>query len=674
MADLRKLKDAAAQAAEKGKYKRALRDYLALEQHEPHEGGWARRAGDMFRLLGDHDSALAAFERAARKYAEAGFGVKAVAVCRTILRLDPAHRAAQERLAALLVRDRPDGAEVAAAPAPAASPTIPPGAPLSAVVLGDVIPDARPQGTHQHRVTEIPLDEDDPVLELDRSWPGAGASGSAAGTPAAAGPAVTAPAAGPAFTGMPQAPARSPAASEPELPRPVTLPPVSPAPALRTGTGPGPERSRSAALLDSAPAAAGASLAGRPEDLSAALRQAAESQATIRRGRPVIHSVSVRAPPAASGLAGAAATTGEISLDDADEIRSTAAPPGATTGEISLDDADEIRSDSPEEVEEGIEIHVAADDEDWDISDADLEQLTLQAAAALERPDAGGTTQRSRALLRTPLFSELSPAALERLLRCVGMVELDAGDVLFRQGDVGDRLYVVVEGAVGVVAEGPPRVPLARLGEGEFFGEVAIATEEPRTATVEALCHTELLSVDRVAMSEIVAAEPAVLKVLLRFLRDRLLDRLVRTSPLFAPFGGEDRQLLASRFRFLEAEAGAELVRQGQVAPGIYLLLAGQAEVVRKGGSGQPVPLATLGVGDLFGEISLLAGSAALASVLLTRKSFVLELPARDFREVIMTHPQVLMIVGELAEERKRQLEAMAAGQGGYREGHLDVV
>ena len=88
------------------------------------------------------------------------------------------------------------------------------------------------------------------------------------------------------------------------------------------------------------------------------------------------------------------------------------------------------------------------------------------------------------ALSRTPLFAELHPRVLEQLIPRMELVDLAAGDTLFREGDAGGSLYVISEGEVTVETSG---TELARLGPGAFFGEIALVTDLPRSATVRAL-------------------------------------------------------------------------------------------------------------------------------------------------------------------------------------------
>jgi MFS family permease len=103
-------------------------------------------------------------------------------------------------------------------------------------------------------------------------------------------------------------------------------------------------------------------------------------------------------------------------------------------------------------------------------------------------------------LTSLPLFAPLPPATLEHLARSLQPVSVVAGDQIVREGEPGDRFYIVASGGVEVAADGKP---LRTLGPGEHFGEIALLREVPRTATVVAREDSELLTLDR---DEFVAA------------------------------------------------------------------------------------------------------------------------------------------------------------------------
>ena len=272
-----------------------------------------------------------------------------------------------------------------------------------------------------------------------------------------------------------------------------------------------------------------------------------------------------------------------------------------------------------------------------DIEEIPLPEPRLVAAAAAE------------ALAQTPLFAGLSQEALGALVEQLQLVMLGANEILFYEGDPGDALYVIVEGEVSVSAEGPPRVEMARLGPGSFIGEVALMTDQPRSATVTATADAELLRIDRKTLSKVLAEHGEVLSAVLRFVRDRLVDRWTRTSPLFRPFDASERAALAGRFKFLEIADGSTLLASGDRPDGLYIVLAGKFLVQRSSRQ-----VATIGPGELIGETALLSGGPFKSDVIAQGKSLALCLPAADFREMIMTHPHVLEYIGEAAEHSRK--------------------
>jgi CRP-like cAMP-binding protein len=111
------------------------------------------------------------------------------------------------------------------------------------------------------------------------------------------------------------------------------------------------------------------------------------------------------------------------------------------------------------------------------------------------------------ALLRgTPIFEPLGPASIERVARNLVPVEADPGTIVIREGDPGDRFYVIEEGEVEVSRHGEA---LARLGPGDFFGEIALLRNVPRTATVTASGFASLRSLDRAQFLAAVTGSPA---------------------------------------------------------------------------------------------------------------------------------------------------------------------
>jgi MFS family permease len=115
-------------------------------------------------------------------------------------------------------------------------------------------------------------------------------------------------------------------------------------------------------------------------------------------------------------------------------------------------------------------------------------------------------TRRLELLRAVPIFAPLPEATLEQLALGLEMVEAPAGETIFQQGDHGDRFYVVDDGMVEVHLDG--RAP-TELGPGEFFGEIALLREVPRTTTVRAGTDVRLYALYRDAFIPAVTGHAA---------------------------------------------------------------------------------------------------------------------------------------------------------------------
>jgi hypothetical protein len=103
--------------------------------------------------------------------------------------------------------------------------------------------------------------------------------------------------------------------------------------------------------------------------------------------------------------------------------------------------------------------------------------------------------ERELALLRSiPIFAPLDIPTVDHLAQQLSARMVQPGTVVIRQGDAGDRFYVIDHGRMTVTADGRH---VADLGPGDFFGEIALLRDVPRTATVTASEDTRLLSLER---------------------------------------------------------------------------------------------------------------------------------------------------------------------------------
>ncbi len=125
---------------------------------------------------------------------------------------------------------------------------------------------------------------------------------------------------------------------------------------------------------------------------------------------------------------------------------------------------------------------------------------------------------------RAPLFAALDDDAAATLLANVSEVELDRGRPLFREGDPGDRLYVITRGKIKLGRSSPDGREnlLAVLGPGEMFGELSLFDPGPRTATATAVSDSALIALGHADLRSILGGRPEVAEQLLRALAKRL--------------------------------------------------------------------------------------------------------------------------------------------------------
>jgi Cyclic nucleotide-binding domain/Major Facilitator Superfamily len=152
--------------------------------------------------------------------------------------------------------------------------------------------------------------------------------------------------------------------------------------------------------------------------------------------------------------------------------------------------------------------------------------IFLLASRRLAGIDAASVVPEARlTLLRSlPLFAPLSAPVIERLASRLVPVEVDTGTVIVRQGDHGDRFYIVRDGEVAVSKDGRP---VASLKQGDFFGEIALLRDVPRTATVTARANVRLYALERDDFLEAVTGHPLSKEAADTVTRARLDDQEV---------------------------------------------------------------------------------------------------------------------------------------------------
>jgi CRP/FNR family cyclic AMP-dependent transcriptional regulator len=126
---------------------------------------------------------------------------------------------------------------------------------------------------------------------------------------------------------------------------------------------------------------------------------------------------------------------------------------------------------------------------------------------------------KAAALGRCPFFQGLSRNELIELAKLTEDLEVDEGKVLTREGQSGSEFFVIIDGEVGVTKDGQE---IRTLGSGDFFGEIALLEDTPRTATVIAKTSLRFFVLTRQAFRSMLAHQPELEQKVLSALEERV--------------------------------------------------------------------------------------------------------------------------------------------------------
>src|SRR5215203_725900 len=129
--------------------------------------------------------------------------------------------------------------------------------------------------------------------------------------------------------------------------------------------------------------------------------------------------------------------------------------------------------------------------------------------------------ERVICLRKVPLFASLPPEDIQPLAAVAGEQVFSEGELLAERGEPGDTMYVIVEGEVAVL--GPEDEQLAVRGAGDFIGEMAVISSQPRTASLRATSSVRVLEIQKPAFESILRERPETALALMRVLCNRLV-------------------------------------------------------------------------------------------------------------------------------------------------------
>jgi ATP-binding cassette subfamily B protein len=258
-------------------------------------------------------------------------------------------------------------------------------------------------------------------------------------------------------------------------------------------------------------------------------------------------------------------------------------------------------------------------------------------------------------LQRSSFLRFLPQDHYERLRPLLREERFEFGDIIVKQGDPAEALYLLISGRARVVKETEDggELALASLRPGDQFGEQALLGPGTRNATVRCSTAVEVLRLDRQDFLPLLAQHPGLRTALELTARHRTLHGFLYEFSNFGRLPARALRELIERMSPVEFKKGDTIIREGDPAGPMFVVEVGRVRVYAQK-NGRVRNLAFYREGDFFGELSILNGSPRAASAEAVADCRLLAMPPEVARELQTQFPDFR----KLLEERLAQYQA----------------
>lgn len=257
------------------------------------------------------------------------------------------------------------------------------------------------------------------------------------------------------------------------------------------------------------------------------------------------------------------------------------------------------------------------------------------------------------------------PAVARKCFESFGRTEsLVEMECFFLEGQVSSKMYLLVEGEVSLLRA---KKTLDIVKPGEIFGEIAVITQQPRSATAMARKPCQVLVLDAAQFQKALQSTPEFALMLMNIMNNRLrltlaLMKQTASLPSFGDrhdlkvFDNKTMQELVAAFRAKPPQtfpAGRVIMKEGDAGVSMYIVISGRITVSIKG-----VVVEQVGPGGTFGEMALVDQVARSATAVAEKESQLLTIGRSDFLNLVKTKPGFAVSLLKTIADRLRTMTA----------------
>jgi CRP-like cAMP-binding protein/Fe-S-cluster-containing hydrogenase component 2 len=262
-----------------------------------------------------------------------------------------------------------------------------------------------------------------------------------------------------------------------------------------------------------------------------------------------------------------------------------------------------------------------------------------------------------------PLFEGVEPAVLRRMLQSATLRRLDPHDVLVREGEFHERLFVVLDGSVEQTTSSTTsdRTRILLLGPGSFHGELAVMGNQEETYTITCVLPATVLEFPKATVFRLMNEAPAFKRTMDDLYQRRAIWTHARTSPLLAALPEEAVEDLLSKAQFRVLRPGTVVFREGDQPGDLHLVRTGFLRVARRFGSQERV-LQYFREGDVFGAVALLFNQLQSATVSANTRAEIVTIPGAAVTALLERSPDLRQtLIGEATKAEEVILQMGSA-------------
>jgi CRP-like cAMP-binding protein len=190
------------------------------------------------------------------------------------------------------------------------------------------------------------------------------------------------------------------------------------------------------------------------------------------------------------------------------------------------------------------------------------------------------------------LFEKLTDLSLSKVADALNIAKFQAGSKLFKQGDVGNALYIIYTGNIQLTQNssfGGSATDLAKLGPGNSFGELALIKDEPRKATATAIDNVVCYTLDRVNFNSILGDLSSAID-------ENVGTMILKKVSILKDLNDNQLQAISRRLGRIVYQPGKTIIKQGEEGNSFYMIATGEVSVVVNNSE-----VASLATGAYFG-------------------------------------------------------------------------